>query len=108
MKAKILASISIITLGAVALFAQATQTFAGTVTDTMCGAHHMMQGATPAQCTRECVKQGSDFALVSGSKIYTLKGDKTQFDKFAGEKVVVKGTVSGTAISVNSIAAAKQ
>ncbi len=87
---------------------QATQTLAGTVTDTMCGAHHMMQGATPAQCTRECVKQGSDFALVSGGKLYTPTRDKAQFDQFAGEKVVVKGTVSGTAISVNSIAAAKQ
>jgi hypothetical protein len=58
----------------------------------------MMQGKTPAQCARECVKQGSSFALVSGGKVYTLKGDKTQFDKFAGENAVVKGKVSGTTI----------
>jgi hypothetical protein len=45
----------------------------------------MMKGATADQCTRACVKQGSDFALVSGGKVYTLKGDKIQFDKFAGE-----------------------
>lgn len=46
----------------------APQTFTGTVSDSMCGAHHMMKNATPAQCTRECVKQGSDFALVSGAR----------------------------------------
>jgi hypothetical protein len=87
--------------------AQSNQTLTGTVSDAMCGAHHMMQGKTPAQCTRECVKQGSDFALVSGGKVYTLKGNKTQFDKFAGEKVIVKGNVSGTTISVDSITASK-
>ncbi len=62
---------------------------------------------TPAQCTRECVKQGSDFALVSGGKVYTLKGDKSQFDKLAGQNVTIKGKVDGTTITVDSIAAAK-
>jgi hypothetical protein len=35
-----------------AAFAQSSQTITGTVTDAMCGGHHMMQGETPAQCTR--------------------------------------------------------
>ena len=73
----------------------------------MCGAHHMMQGATAAQCTRECVKQGSDFALVSAGKVYTLKGDKSQFDKFAGQNVTIKGKIDGKTITVDSIATAK-
>jgi hypothetical protein len=73
----------------------------------MCGAHHMIQGATAAQCSRKCVKQGSDFALVSGGQVYTLKGDKSQFDKLAGQKVTIKGKVGGTTITVDSIAAAK-
>ncbi len=97
-----------VVLSAVAASAQSSQAITGTVTDAMCGAHHMMQGKTPAQCTRECVKQGSDFALVSGDKVYTLKRDKTQFDKFAGQNVAVKGTVSGSTVTVESIAAAKQ
>jgi hypothetical protein len=25
----------------------------------VCGAHHMMKNAMPAQCTRECVKHGA-------------------------------------------------
>jgi hypothetical protein len=73
----------------------------------MCGAHHMMQGASAAQCTRECVKEGSDFALVSAGKVYTLKGDKSPFDKFAGQNVTIKGKLDGKTITVDSIAAAK-
>ena len=88
--------------------AQATKSLTGTVSDAMCGVHHMMQGKTAAQCTRECVKLGSDFALVSGGKVYTLKGNKSQFGKFAGENVIVKGKVTGTTISVDSIRAPKR
>jgi hypothetical protein len=86
--------------------AQATQTLTGIVSDAMCGKKHMMQGATAAQCTRECVKSGSDYALVVGNKVYTLKGDKAAFDKFAGANVVVKGKTSGSTVIVESIKAA--
>jgi hypothetical protein len=89
-------------------FAQSSQTMTGTVTDSMCGAHHMMQGETAAQCTRECIKQGSDFALVSGGKVYLLKGNKSEVDKFAGQHVTVKGKLEGRTIMVNSIAAAQR
>jgi hypothetical protein len=87
--------------------AQSGTTITGTVSDSMCGAHHMMKNVSAAQCTRECVKQGSDFALVSGDKVYTLKGDKSQFDKFAGQTVTVKGSVSGTTLSVSSMESSK-
>jgi hypothetical protein len=70
----------------------------------MCGAKHMMTNVTPAQCTRECVKQGSDYGLVSGDKVYTLKGDTKQIDKYAGQTVTVTGDVSGTTVTVRSIA----
>jgi hypothetical protein len=93
-------------LSTVAATAQSSQTFTGTVSDAMCGAHHMMRGETAAQCTRECVKDGSDFALVSGGKVYTLKGDKSQLDKLAGQSVTVKGKVGGKTITVDSIMAA--
>jgi hypothetical protein len=88
------------------IIAQATQTLTGTVSDAMCGKKHMMQGVTAAQCTRECVKSGSDYALVAGDKVYTLKGDKAAFDKFAGTNVIVKGKTSGSVVTVESIKAA--
>lgn len=93
----------------IAVFAQAqsSQKIAGTVTDAMCGKKHMMQGASAAQCTRECVKRGSDYALASGDKVYTLKGDKAQFDKLAGANVVVVGETSGSTLIVKSIKVAQ-
>ena len=107
MQYKLLTSTAILILGVALSAAQRTQTFTGTVSDAMCGAHHMMKDATSAECTRACVKQGSDFALVSDGKVYILKGDKAQIDKFAGEKVVVKGAMSKSTIVVNSIATSK-
>ena len=85
--------------------AQAQQ-FRGTITDAMCGKQHMMKNATAAECTRECVKSGSDFALVVGDKLYTLKGDKAELDKFAGEPVILDGDLSGNAITVKRVTAA--
>jgi hypothetical protein len=92
-----------VALSTVAASAQSNQTLTGTVSDVMCGAHHMIQGATPAQCTRKCLKQGSDFALVSGGQVYTLNGDKSQFDKLVGQKVTIKGKVNGAKLMVDSI-----
>src|SRR5437868_11113116 len=99
-----LAALSIIALGA---FSQSAQALTGTVSDTMCGAKHMMTNITPAQCTRECVKQGSDYALVSNGKVYTLKGDTKQIDKYAGQNVTVTGSISGNTVTVKSIAPEK-
>ena len=107
MASKGITTIAVFTFGTASLFAQATQTITGTVTDAMCGAHHMMKNATAAECTRACIKQGSDFALASSGKVYILKGNKSQFDKFAGQSVKIKGTVKGNTISVNSIETAK-
>ena len=81
--------------------------FEGTVSDNMCGAKHMAKDKSAAECTRECVKMGSDYALVVGSKVYTLKGDKSALDKFAGQKATVTGKQSGETITVDSIAAPK-
>lgn len=107
MRTKLTLAVVALTLSAANLFAQAKQTITGTVTDSMCGAHHMMKNLTPAQCTRECVKQGSDFALATGSKVYTLKGDKAQFDKYAGQTVKIKGTIGGSDLTVDTIAPSK-
>ena len=52
--------------------AQAAKTLTGTVSDAMCGKTHMMKGASAATCTRACVKEGTDYALVVGDKVYTL------------------------------------
>ena len=45
--------------------------------------------------------------LSAKGKVYTLKGDKVQLDKFARQNVTIKGKVDGKTITVDSIAAAK-
>lgn len=103
--------VNLTTLAALGLMATAaalaqSTTLKGTVSDKLCGAEHMMSGSA-AQCTRECVKKGSPYALVVGSKVYTLKGHSSDLYKYAGQNVVVKGTVSGTTVEVASVAPAK-
>ena len=95
-------------LGVGHLYAASPQQLTGVVSDAMCGASHMMEGKTPAQCVRECVKEGSKYALVVGDKVYTLTGHEADLDKLAGEKATVKGDVSGDTIQVQSVAPAQK
>lgn len=55
-------------------FSQSDQTLTRTISDAMCGSKHMMTNVSLAQCVRECVKGGSDYDLISGDKVYMLKG----------------------------------
>ena len=109
MKSKLMTAIIFGSL-AIMGFAQSerAQTFTGVVSDNMCGKQHMAKDKSAAQCTRECVKAGSDYALVVGDKVYTLKGDKGQIDNYAGEKVTVTGTTKDETITVSSISAPKK
>ena len=100
----------IVFFGAAALLvsAQAKRTFTGIVTDKMCGADHAAMNVKPdARCVRECVKAGSQYALVEGGNVYVL-GNAKAADAFAGQKVKVSGTLDTktNTILVDSIAAA--
>jgi len=86
----------------------APKTLTGTVSDSMCGAHHMEKDRSAPECTRECVKKGTKYALVVGKKVYTLDGHEAELDKLAGESATVKGSVMGEMVMVESVAAAKK
>ena len=91
-----------------AFAADKPQAFTGKVSDAMCGAHHMMAGASDADCTRACVKQGSKYALVVGDTVYTLEGgDAAMLDKLAGQNATITGTLKDRTITVASVAPAK-
>jgi hypothetical protein len=84
--------------------------FQGSVTDDMCGAEHMMEGMNDKECADECVKMGAVYALfVPDDKKTYLADDPKKLEPYAGENVVVKGTVSadGKSIQVSSIEKAK-
>jgi hypothetical protein len=82
-------------------------TLTGIVSDAMCGAKHSMTSMTAAECTRMCVKGGQGFALVVGDKVYNLHGDSAQLDKYAAQKVTVKGKLKGDAVAVDTVTPAK-
>ncbi|HZT33240.1 MAG TPA: DUF5818 domain-containing protein [Bryobacteraceae bacterium] len=87
--------------------APAKQTFAGIITDEMCGLDHKAMNVQPdSKCVTECVKMGSTYVLASGGNIYKLSDQKTP-GKFAAQKVTVTGTLNGKTIQVNSIAPAR-
>jgi hypothetical protein len=82
-------------------------TLTGIVSDALCGAKHSMMNMSAADCTRMCVKGGQSFALVVGDKTYNLRGDSAELDKYAGQKVTLKGKLKGDAVAVESVTPAK-
>ncbi|HWO31942.1 MAG TPA: hypothetical protein VNO32_24360 [Candidatus Acidoferrum sp.] len=85
----------------------APEALTGTVSDSMCGAHHMEKDKSTSECTRECVKKGTKYALVVGKKVYTLDGHEAELDKLAGEIATVKGSVMGEMVMVESVTPVK-
>jgi len=83
------------------------KTLIGTVSDSMCGAHHMGKDKRASECTRECVEKGTKYALVVGKKVYTLDGHEAELEKLAGERATVKGSVMGEMVMVESAASEK-
>jgi hypothetical protein len=93
----------------ITIAAARAQPFTGEVSDSMCGAKHMMENK--ADCTRACISKGSNYALVVGDKVYTLQtSDKAALDQLnslAGEKAKVTGTATGDTIEVSKVTPAK-
>ena len=96
-----------LTINSLAQDAGTDTTLTGIVSDALCGAKHSMTNMSAAECTRMCVKGGQGFALVVGDKTYNLHGDSAQLDKYAAQKVTVKGKLKGNTVAVDSVAPAK-
>jgi len=99
-----------VVFGSVAIHAQDTgtdTTLTGIVSDALCGAKHSMTTMSTADCVRMCVKGGQGFALVVGDKVHNLRGDSAELDKYAAQKVTLKGKLKGDTVIVESVAPAK-
>ena len=89
-----------------------TQTFTGTISDSMCagdGHAAMRMGPTDGECAQMCViAHGAFYVLVSGKNVYTLSDQKAP-EKLAGARVRVVGTLDAKTqvITVASISAIK-
>ena len=83
------------------------KTFEGYVTDDMCGAEHMMEGMSDKRCADECIGMGAAYALyVPDDEMLYAVDDPEKIKPFAGEDVVIKGTLDedGETIHVQSVA----
>lgn len=90
------AAVLAVALGLSAADSSGTQTLKGYVTDTWCGLNRVSRAPT-AQCTLECVKnQHAKYAFFNfaDKKVYILN-PQSEAAKYAGQTVVVKGTVGG-------------
>jgi len=76
----------------------------GTVSDSICGGTHIVNGHGDAECTRLCVKMGAKYALVADRGVLTLNGHQAELNEFAGEVVMVTGIVTRNAMAVESVA----
>jgi hypothetical protein len=82
--------------------------FAGLITDDHCGARHEMDsGMNSAECTKMCVRNGSRYVLVKGSKTYALAGDESQLEGLAGQRATIVGALTGRTIKVVSTTSAQ-
>jgi uncharacterized protein YcnI len=85
--------------------AAAEHTWAGTISDKMCGADHKKMGGkmSAAECTLACVKGGAPFVLVTNGKVYQLANHDADLRTHAGHDVTVTGDLNGDTITVSKI-----
>src|SRR5882724_1834598 len=84
------------------------ETLTGIVTDAACKGWHNRKAVTPYSCTRKCVQDGANYALVVGHSLYILRGHPAELDDFAGVRAAVTGQVKGTRVWVDSVAKVKK
>ncbi|HYE26289.1 MAG TPA: hypothetical protein VEG32_13935 [Clostridia bacterium] len=106
MKTKLSAVLALALVFTLASFASQTAV-TGILTDDMCTKKHMMPGKPNADCVRECIKHGAKYVVVSGGKVFVLKGNPEEFSPLAGKKVKITGEQKGDTFTVASIEAAQ-
>lgn len=85
-----------------------TAELTGIVTDATCQRRHNRKAVTNYGCTRKCVEDGGDYALVVGQTVYILEGHRAELDKFAGGRATVSGRVAENRVLVDSVTAVKK
>jgi hypothetical protein len=102
-RAWILCGIAVVGLSA--RVAADTVRLTGTVSDKACGRDH--HGHDPESCVRTCAEESGEYALVVGSRVYTLVADedmRAELNRFAAREVVVTGErMNGDVVSVTSV-----
>ncbi|MGH9472471.1 MAG: hypothetical protein ACRD2H_12990 [Terriglobales bacterium] len=74
-------------------------TLRGKVGDAMCGAKN-----TSVACVTKCLNGGGTAVLVSRNKVYKVS-NPDELKAYAGQSVVVKGSLEGDTLTVSSVKA---
>jgi hypothetical protein len=97
-------------LAGLATFASAAdKTWAGQISDSMCGSSHMKMisahaGMTDRDCALACVKGGGKYVFVSDGKVYKIANqDLGLLQVHAGHTVQLTGDMKGDTITVSNI-----
>jgi hypothetical protein len=72
----------------------------GYISDEHCGAKG--NNAGHAACAKKCVAEGYAPVFVVGDKVYAINNPK-MVDKYVGDKVTIKGTITGDTIDIEKI-----
>jgi len=74
----------------------------GYISDSMCGAKGAKESAE--ECTKKCISHGAKYVFVNDTdkKVYVID-DQEKVAPHAGHHVVVKGTVEGDTLKLDSI-----
>lgn len=89
-------------------FQGSTEELTGIISDANCQGRHNRKAVTNYGCTRKCVEDGADYALVVGQRVYILEGHRAELDKFAGGRATVSGRVTENRVLVDSVTAVKK
>jgi hypothetical protein len=85
----------------------APATWTGKISDSMCGMDkHQGDGSAAADrdCVAKCVRAGSAYVLVVGSKVYKIENqDFADLSAQAGRAVALSGELKGDTITVSKI-----
>lgn len=86
----------------------AEQTWAGKVSDSLCGLTHeamaLGAGLSDHDCTVECVKAGGKYVFVVGDNVYQIANqDLPGLAEHAAQPVTLTGELKGDTITVSSI-----
>jgi uncharacterized protein YcnI len=84
----------------------ADHTWAGTISDKMCGDDHKKMGGkmSASECTLACAKGGAPYVLVAEGKVYQLTNHDADLRTHAGQEVTVTGDLNGDTITVSKVA----
>ena len=85
-------------------------TLTGIVSDRACGMDH--HGREAEECVRACTAESGEYALVVGTRVYTLVGEddvKAELYELAGTSVTVTGDRGrGDVVTVKTVKSASQ